>query len=263
MATLLDIRTKFYGRSGRADMVNASTYANITGVTGGADFFINAGQRMLDEKHTSHRQIQRYPVNFATGQYAALVSGMRTATMVRYVTDEGKKKTLDYVDYDTFTEYFPKLNLLATGDPPINLVDTQSTGTPTIWTMPPTSIIEMWNNEFTAADQNLNKDLDGVFIGDGQYNATAVLIGAPPDRTMQVTIFGRGYSRPLSADTDTSYWSVRDPELLLAAALYKLEEFYSNSEGQSDKMQAILDKLNDLDKDEAEYDSIGVERLEG
>lgn len=258
MATLLQIRQRFIQQSGKFDLVVDTTNY----VDNGANNFIQAGQDMLDRMLPERRQIQRMPINASIGQYFLFVPKMRTAHAVYYVTSEGKKKELSYAEYFTFRELYPKLNLAATSSPPIESIDLQDTGTPTHWTIPPTGIIETWNN-LNITNKNISADMDGVQIGDAAYDGTAILIGKPLDTATEVTVFGRCYSKKLASDSDTSFWSVVNPDLLVQAALYKLEVLYSNSEGMRDKESAINREIDLMDTDQAEFETIGITRMEG
>ena len=85
----------------------------------------------------------------------------------------------------------------------------------------------------------------------------------PTDEEIIVEVQGLWYSNPLSSDTDKNYWSVNHPEALFAAASYKLEVSYRNTEGAKDWLAAIDMQLGELGKDFVEQQASGVTQMKG
>ena len=92
----------------------------------------------------------------------------------------------------------------------------------------------------------------------------------PPDGNYYVSILGTFYSPTLSATlsgstwTQTkSFWSEVHPDILITAALYKLETFYRNTEGAKDWKSALMIDVADLDKDVADQESTQINQIGG
>jgi hypothetical protein len=85
----------------------------------------------------------------------------------------------------------------------------------------------------------------------------------PADQAYSVEIVGHFYTPQFTLDTQSTYWSVRAPEMLLMAALRMVEVFKRNSEGVKDWENAVKEQLVDLDKDSADESAVDAVEMEG
>lgn len=210
---LLEIRTKLVDLSGRYDLVdNAPT----SYVDKGANFFIQAGQRYLDLLIEFDKSNVEVSAGVIAGQTEILVEGFRTVERIRMITPEGGFYYLEFVGLRDFREG-------------INV--TNPRGRPSYYTLAPLGRAPSEGGE------------EEVFLGN------KILLYPPSDAAYTVVLEGVGFSTPLLIDTDTSYWSVGHPDLLLLASLYKMEVFYRNTQGANDYLGSLRDAMQGVNFD--------------
>ncbi|MFA5380300.1 MAG: hypothetical protein WC455_31350, partial [Dehalococcoidia bacterium] len=78
-----DLRKKFVELSGRYDLIKANETDN------GADFFINAGQKILDRMQDSGKAKARYTVSLAAGTILVYTAGLRAIKGVWVSSSDG------------------------------------------------------------------------------------------------------------------------------------------------------------------------------
>ncbi len=67
----------------------------------------------------------------------------------------------------------------------------------------------------------------------------------------------------LDEDTDENFWSYEHPDILIKAALYRLEVSYRNMAGAEDYLSSIMLDLRALDMKQVEADAAAVDEMEG
>jgi hypothetical protein len=102
------------------------------------------------------------------------------------------------------------------------------------------------------------------------FNYHGIVIMPPPDVAYTVTIWGLFYSPTLSATLSgstwtqvKSYWTEVHPEVLIEAALFKLEGFYRNTDGAKDFKATLMEDVSGLDHDSVEEDLVGDMQMGG
>lgn len=247
-----DIRTKFVTLSGRFDLINPSTYED-----NGADFFLNAAQRYLDRFFDTGKALARYPVIVAAGTYIAKSIGIRSIKEVWIANVDGKIELTPTTLHELQTEYYEGFYNAAQGTPAYYA--------PTLLRPFPD----------TLASATGMYGVDDLLL----YNATApaqhfnyngIVIMPPPDSTYTVEIVGLFYSPALSATlsgatwTQTkSFWTEVHPEVLIEAALYKLDAFYQNSSGAADRKAITLEDVTGIIADDIEGELNGNLQMNG
>jgi len=230
---LLGVRQQFVKLSGRYDL--ATTDAEDHDEDNGADFFINSGQRFLDQRFYTEKTIGRRFDEVAADTWYLTFQNCRSVQAVWCNDDESRWQLRKY-DYDTIRRNYSGL---------ISEIDTGS----------PKYYCPVWIRSIDATDI----DAQGQFANyvktddDGTYNG--VLWMPPTDDSYVIEVIGHFYSTELSGNTIESFWSVRHPETLLKAALYQLEVFYRNTEGAKDWLGAITAEASDVEKDVIEQES--------
>lgn len=253
--SLIAVRQLFATDSGRHDLVTnfaAGTYTNV-----GADRFINAGQRMLDRKASFLKSSAWYKKDCLVGVYKLQFRHCIAMKEVWAKCSGEARFPLNKADLDWLREeYGDTYSTLTTGVPeyyaPLvqGLASDQSALTSVNYTAQFTEDFE----EITFADYGTN-------AGHTMYQG---IIWMPPlDKTYTISVLGKFYSKPLSADADVSFWTEQHSDLLVLAAMWALEGVYRNSEGQNDYMKVINDALFDLDKDVVEEEIQGINQMEG
>ncbi|MCK5640919.1 MAG: hypothetical protein KAJ19_08985, partial [Gammaproteobacteria bacterium] len=74
---------------------------------------------------------------------------------------------------------------------------------------------------------------------------------------------GKFHSPTLSDAYIENWWGVNYPDLVINAALFKLEAHYRNSEGMNDYLKDITIMVKGLDYDRAEEDSQDYTAMRG
>jgi hypothetical protein len=211
---LLDIRKEFIRHTGRFDLVtNTSTFAD-----NGANFFIKAGQRVLDNKVNIFQNDMILNMQTTVGDDLLRISGIRTIEGVWIVYDGVSRLLIEAFLHD-FKQAF---------------ADNVSTGMPTHYVIIPLR-------------QSMNEDEDVLEHG--------FLLGPKPSQEFDIRIKGRFFSHPLVQDTDKNFWSIQYPHTLIQAALYSIERFYRNTQGMNDHMLAIEEDLRGIDHEQVEQES--------
>lgn len=110
---LLQLRTQFIKESGRYDLVvDTVNYAD-----NGADYYIQAGQRMLDNRQPTPKSLKRYQVDIAAGAMFVKVLNLRAIKEVWLMDGDGRyqltKKSLGWL-----RDYYAKASAnLTRGEP--------------------------------------------------------------------------------------------------------------------------------------------------
>jgi hypothetical protein len=241
------LRKKFCELSGRYDLMNTDYTDN------GADFFINAGQRHLDRLQSTGKMKAKNVQPITAGTIQVKVAGLRSVLDVFIGnTTEGliklQKASLSYLRQ----YYAEQLSGLDQGTPD--------------WYAP--AIFRPYADTLSLTGLYDVDDL--IPATTGHYAYSGIIIAPPPDSTMYVIIYGTYYSPNLTATlagstwTQTkSFWTDAHPDILLQAALYKLETFYRNTEGAKDWKNALTVDILDMDKDAAEEEAAEISEMGG
>lgn len=223
----------------------------------GADFFINAGIKMLDAMVTTPKTVARYQKDLAVGTYLLTFKNCRAIKEVWIVNDEGertqlKKKSIqelselygeDWEEIDNGTPYYYAINAVGLSPQQHDLED------------------DTYTSDFTRRHEDLI--LTDVVGGITHFDSDGIVIMPPPDEAITVEVWGMFESLELSAAGDANYWTVRYPMLVVQAACYQLESFYRNSEGMKDWMSAMLPTIDGIRKDRTEEAIAAIDRMKG
>lgn len=244
-----DIRKKFVELSGRYDLVD-SIWNDA-----GADFFLNAGQMLLDDMITVPKSQGRYLEKVAIGTAIVKVLKGKSIEEVWITKADGSRYQLTKATLSELrSEYGEEISNIDKGDP--------------IYFAP----VAMRPSPDTVTSTSLSTALDkaDLLLNDTHYPYNGVLIMPPPAEAVTVAVVGTFYSPDLSAVlvgstwTQTqSYWTNIHPLCVLYAGLYVLETFYRNTEGAKDWMSALQLRLQGIDFNTAEQDAAGVNQMEG
>lgn len=235
------IRARFVEATGRNDLVGDD-------IALGADFFINAGQRMLDRMLDGGKSFARYFVDLNNQQILVPMTNCRAIKKVFCSSGESRWE-LNKVDIDTLRSYYSR--------PKIGVGSGKPMYYSPIWARPYPSVIEpqTFNQEWVFDD----------VIDEGHEVYNAILVMPPSDSSSEYTleVLGLFYSDELVSDGDTSFWSEQHPDLLVKAAAYQMEVFYRNTEGSRDWMNAITIDMAQLNSDIIEEEIAEISQMEG
>lgn len=236
--TLAEIRNLFIERSGRYDLV-AETEVPVEGgapgetkiviVDNGADFFLNAGIRLLDRMTEHFKTVSVKFGSLEAGQYSFTFGNCRTLKEVWLSTAEARWQLRQL----RLAEFYDAFSAPASQVTP---------GSPGVF-----AVVNLRNQEGeTHPYQSLATFIQA--FSDSANTINGILI-PPVNQPMVVEVVGMFESAALVADDDTNYWSVNYPDLLLLASFYKLETFNRNKEGAADWLAGIQSELQLLEFD--------------
>lgn len=244
--TLIELRKLLCEQSGRFDLVVDYAAGNFSNepIGGGADFYIQAGQKMLDSMpHQSRHGLGTLYVKLPSGAVSVAFKDSRWIDNVFVMdaaqsvgatrTQLSKRATADlYVTYSSLPSQL-------------------ASGTPLYYA--PHSMRLLPNGASIADLQSLTGFIDVPTSDSATYSG--LLTYPPADKDYALAIRGAWWSPKLANDTDSNFWSEEHPDLLLMAAYYKMECVYRNTQGQKDLLYAIQHCMEQLDLDRADEDA--------
>ena len=247
-----EIRTKFIDLSGRFDL--SSDMSSTPYEDSGADFFIQAGQRYLDNHQLQPKSLLRFQEDIALNGYLVEFKDALAIKEVWYTKSDARraltkvslgwmKENYDYPFSDT-TSGTPKYYA-------INIIGLagQQDGLTT----------SNYGDTFTREHQDIH--FSGEASSTHQYYR-GIIVMPPVDTAGTITVLGQFKSKELAANNDTNFWSIHYPELLIQSANYSLESFYRNTQGVKDWKAIIDETLIGIDYNLVEEDISGVNQME-
>jgi hypothetical protein len=242
---LLEIRTQLVEVSGRHDLVVDTTAY----LDDGADFYINAGQRLLDRLETIPQSKARVFRLTAAGDYGVIFPTCRSILEV-WVADAVARQEMRKYSMDEFRhEYFNE---------PVGLI-TQDV--PQVYTPAWLRVIP---DRIAIADLEAIVGYADIPVGVTERMTYNGIIFMPPaDGEYQIEVVGYFYSPALVDEDHTSFWSEIHPEMLLWAAQAIMEVDHRNTQGFRDWINAINTFATTIGFDFVEEDISGVDQMEG
>ena len=236
--TLYEIRKRFVQDTGRYDMVmdpENDDWRNNP--DNGADRWINDGVRLLD-------RMWHYPTDDAwlikmvqPGEQLISFARARTVKQVWEVGPDGSERRLERKTYDDYWRWKNELGSYR-GD--------------TFWCIP-VSAIQPGQTASTPADLEAAgaEGTDFLFNPGGMqkhYPYRSLLLSAPPEAVTTYKVLCSWHSNQLVLDTDTCYWTIEEPNLVVMAARYQLEvQRHRNRQGQMDFLEPIRRELAEIE----------------
>jgi hypothetical protein len=190
MATLVQLRQALVEQSGHTGLVVSAPDANYTdkvGLITNATYYLNAGMRWLNRRWASKGTFRKVTTTIAEGEYLLDVSNIIDVRRIDVIgaSDEARSQ-LRYLTFQEIRDYYQQ--------PYADIEE----GKPLCWS----------NNVQAVAD------------APGTDN---IILLPPADGTYTVDIFTDLKTADLSADADTNWWTVYNPELVVRAARIQLE----------------------------------------
>jgi len=220
--TLLDIRTNFIKDSGRNDLVvNLTDYADR-----GANRFINAGQRFLDGLIDTPQSQAKYKETLVVGATTITFEDCRVIEEVYLTNAVDGIHYLTKVSLSDIREAFPELS-------------SETNGVPTYYAI---NVVRIMATELTETIKGI------IFM-------------SPADDTYDMVVEGKFFIKKLEDNDDINYWTENHDDILLMAALYKLETFYRNREGAKDWLQGIMEAIRGIDHDMIAEEIAGINQI--
>ncbi len=241
MTDLLFIRKKFVSLSGRYDLVSSVIFPNnLDNVSNnwtdrGANFFIQAGQRFLDREMDFHKMSGELTFSLATTATSLNLSGN-----VRAIREVVVQDSVDDEQFNLIKKDVRWLRWKFGGD--ASTLGSTDVGEPKYYA-PGLLRTAVSPNATTAVTTEVQRQL---------------VIMPPADRTY--TILAKvDLEGNLEADTDITFFSHQFPEILVLAAMYQMEIFNRNTQGQRDHLEPLRAALRRLDDDVVKEESEDTE----
>jgi hypothetical protein len=240
-----EIRRQFVNESGRHDLVvDTEGYAD-----NGANFYINAGQRLLDRLDQVPKNSARVFKLAAAGDYGVTFPSCRAVQEV-WIGDTSSRGKIEKISMQELRSFYY--------DRPMEQI---ARSLPLKWA-------PIWAR--TIPDRIVFASIDAltgyvdvpVDVPTRQiYNG--VLWMPPAEKQYQVEVVGMFYTADLTEDSHVSYWTEVHPELLVLGALAVLETTYRNRQGLSDAMAAISLFIEKIGFDTVDEEIADMDELEG
>jgi len=227
---LLSVRTNFIKQTGRYDLVvDATSYQD-----NGADYYIQAGQRMLDRMLEFPKDEGEMSISLATGAISTTLTNVFSVREIACVdTQDG---TIKYLDRKSIMELREDY-----GDLVSNLANVTA-AEPNAWALG-------W----------LRTNVSNTTATESGYKKLFTM--PPTDRTYTLRLRGLFGTPSLANDTSVSYWSIEHPEILISAAMYRLEVAYRNFEGSRAILEDVKMMVLELDNQVVEQGQVGQDQL--
>lgn len=219
---LSTIRRLFVEATGRDDLVvDTNSY-----VDNGANHFIQAGNRLLDDMQLLLVPQDTYRIDIQLGDWYISVANLRYADIVWATkVSTGVRTKLTKKSSDWLRENY--------NADPANVTN----GCPVYWAQA-CAHIPLQQDLTLIPPPSADFSADYADVEFQQVSQRRIIIMPPADDDYTITIQG-GFYGLLIDDTDKTYWSETRPELLVLAAQCSLEMFYRNTQGVNDMLNSI------------------------
>lgn len=243
--TLAHIRQNFVELSGRFDLVvNTTAYAD-----NGANFFIQAANRWLDNRQENPTQTKSYRKDLAAAGYTLDIENVRSLLEVWVTNASGERAKLTKRTQTYMRENYEPV-------PSDN-----TSGTPVDWCPLFNQLAYQQKAQTSLSHSDFTYDDNDVLFGLSDQKRS-ILLMPPADETYTVTVYGNFFGK-LTEDTDTTYWSREHPDLLIQATLLMIEMFYRNTQGVNDMLSAMTPALMGIDRQLVTEDTYEINAIFG
>ena len=240
--SLVEIRNEFIRKSGRYDL------GSVDGADNGANWYINAGQRMLDRRMANDDLYAKRLGTLAVGEYLKIFRFAKSITNIWLIDQsDGSTLELERKDYAWIrNEYGERLSAM-------------DNGTPIYWA--PAFVRLDPNLKISEVDFTL--DQMDEYVIDASQSSNGIIFAPPTDTAYYIDVLGKFYSEKLVNNGDVSIWTELYPNILLFAAMYELEVTLRNTAGQEDWLAAIDNELIGIDMDRVDFDTNHISQMGG
>ena len=200
----------------------------------GANFYINAGLRYLDRMADFFPMAKSRMVREVDpGQVIVQLTSCRYVENVQLITDD-EKVDLERLEYDKIVQHYPVADLYNIDQ----------------------------DDPYHYATGSFRLEGKSLYIG-SEIDYDSILILPPPAQTRNIIVHGAFHSPELTQDYHSNTWSVRNPDILIMAAMRSIEIFHRNMEGAKGWESAILREIHNIQMDQVSEEVSGVNQMEG
>ena len=219
--TLKDLRRKVIDISGRYDLVGPITDPDDDSevyTDNGIDFHINSAQRYLDRKVLSGINRAVIETTITAGETHLNIGNIRSLERVRIV---------DSNEESYYPERWDKRDV-------VNHYGSEPYGTGVVNSAPVIYYLDPIRGSDPSSEE---------------LTTRSVRLYPPADVDYTAYLEGVVFSETLVDDDDISYWTLSEPDVLIMATQYKLEQYYRNTQGAQDFYIALQEMIDLIDKD--------------
>lgn len=234
---LKEIRDMLAETTGRADLQTNTSLAN---------YFINAGLRMLDDKVKAPTMPNVHVVPLPVGMGVVYVKGLRTISSVFFQNEERGMTLLYRKDMVEIISYYGmKFPAPVAGSLPYDSIIFEETGAPAFYSL---MNIAPSPEQMSMFREGLETQVPTLGVHYGQEDDTIGLLVYPAPSTSGALVINGYFDRgTLFSDSETNWWTSTYPDLVVEAASYKIEVANRNTEGAQDKLKPLLSALVDVE----------------
>jgi len=245
-----EIRTQLIKESGRFDLVSSVVSEPYT--DNGANYYINVGQRLLDNLQEIRESFAWFKVDLSVNQVFQTLDSVRAIKEV-WMSNADSRFILEKKELGWLKETYAKP------------VSDLTSGQPTYYAR---SVIHLAPEQEAITSSDYDDTFtygweDLVFQDTtDRYKKTGIVWMPPADEAYTLEVLGQFFTKTLSADADKSFWTIQYPEILIKAANYALESVHRNREGMRDWLEGIKLDLQGIDFGLVEEDISGINQME-
>ncbi len=248
---LLAFRQLFRTLTGRYDLVNED------GSDNGANFFINSGQKYLDRAVDIPQGVGRVFKDVVAGQFLVTFQNSRSISevwciglddsdvMCRLPLRKYPMNELRGVDARTLEQFY------------VGMFSDTDQARPLYYSP---ALLRL-QTDSTGGTGGIGGFMDVLAEGHQSYNG--VLFLPPSDGVYTIEVVGNFYSLEMSADTDHTYWTDVQPNLLIQATMREVEIMHRNREGVADWTAAVQEGVVGIDMDGVAEAVTDITEMEG
>lgn len=246
--TLIQMRRRFVELSGHYELV-LDAEQNDWG-DNGADDYIRAAQRRLDDEFTYHKSDAMLYAKLTAGQAIVTFNWSRLIKQVWIADATGYRQELTRLTMREMRELYNETTLAAI-----------SQDSPQYWA-PITSMLapsQIGDTSSTFSSTGY-VDYDQIVFSEA-YFSKSIVVMPPPAATTTVQVLASWYSPTLSDDEDVCFWS-QFPELLIRGARAELElDLHRNQTGYRGFLEGLMPRLSRLEDNLLEEEQSGPPEL--
>lgn len=247
MSNLAESRKLFVQVSRRFDLVlNGDLETNVDN---GANYFINQGQKYLDDRVQTRRQLRRFNAVTANGDFTLTIPGLASVEAI-WVIDavNGRSDNL-------LRSWMSNSDFLRTYS---GLVADWNSGIPSNWAFNVDALAPSHDGALVTSAEE-----DGDVQLGKRVNKDGIIFYPKADGAYTFDIRGRFKEVKLLRDDDESYWTVMEPELLAMAAAFVFENRMGSQQRKQDHLIAMEPFIDELDNQEIEFEMVQGTRAGG
>ena len=239
---LLEIRKKFVAFSGRYDLI----VDTVTWADNGADYYINNGMQMLGKLCNGYSEKAKLYFPVSVGDYSITFQHKCRFITEVWINNNEYRGQLIKCTLNDFKTYWNEL------------ASSTINGVPKYFALAELRALETTDRDSLGVFLNKTWEED-----DTKYDYRGILFANPADTNYIIEVSGMFKNVELVNDADENFWTIEEYDLLIRAALYKLEVVSRGTENAKNWLSALRDDIKEINFDLVEEESYGITQIEG